>query len=339
MISKMYIICMIFCLLTACAPADEEPSRPRQDSGSAGAISPGSAPSGTAESTDLTESVRRIISENPDIVLQVIRENPDGFLSAVEPSAEKLYTLVEIGAERRSQSNMREEWERQAANPLTPVIDPGRPRLGPANAPITIVEYSDFECPYCSQASETVHDLLEKYPELLNLYYKHLPLKSHDNALTAAEYYEAAALQGHDKAWLLYERFFGNQEELSAKGEEWILGQAAELGLDVELLKADAGSPALLERIQADTLEARDFGAKGTPFFIVGGVALFGAMPEEGFEELISYLRQVRGLDQESPGASDQAPELETGQGQNATDSQNGREDGSVCLDCLSREG
>ena len=94
---------------------------------------------------------------------------------------------------------------------VNPVIEDSRVIVGAKNAPITIVEYSDFECPYCSRGFATVKQLLSEYKGQIRFVFKHLPLDFHPLAKPAALYYEAIALQSHEKAIKFHDKIFENQ--------------------------------------------------------------------------------------------------------------------------------
>ena len=90
--------------------------------------------------------------------------------------------------------------EAEFKDPKQPVLSLDRVYWGQSDAPITIVEYSDFECPYCARGYRTIKDLMAEYGDSVRLLYKHLPLEMHEEALPAALYFEAIALQSDDAA-------------------------------------------------------------------------------------------------------------------------------------------
>jgi protein-disulfide isomerase len=156
------------------------------------------------------------------------------------------------------------------------------PVRGPAGAPVAIVEYSDFECPFCARVVPTLNKIRETYGDRVKLVYKHLPLRIHPQARPAAAATEAARLQG--KFWEMHDKIFANQRELSdAKYVEW----ARELGLDVERFERDRKSEAVLARIDKDEEEAARLGVGGTPAFFINGRFLSGAQPFESFQRMI----------------------------------------------------
>lgn len=137
---------------------------------------------------------------------------------------------------------------------------------GPADAPLTLVEYGDFECPFCARATGVARELRELFGAEMRYVFRHLPLVDvHPHAELAARAAVAADVQG--RFWEMHDVLFAHQDEL---GFEDIVGYAAELGLDVEAFLRDLGSPETAERVRADVASAEASGARGTPTFFVG---------------------------------------------------------------------
>lgn len=161
----------------------------------------------------------------------------------------------------------------------------GAPMKGPKDAPITIVEFSDFECPFCTRVLPTVDQVMKEYKGKVKLYFRHNPLPFHKNAAPAAKASMAAQEQG--KFWEFHDLAFKNQKALT---EANFLKWAKELKLDVAKFKKDMKNPAYQKRIEADQAFARGNGAGGTPSFFVNGVRLVGAQPFPQFKEVIDAL-------------------------------------------------
>ena len=159
--------------------------------------------------------------------------------------------------------------ERTASLPRTLAlpVDPARDHIrGAADAPLTLVEYADFECPFCGRATGVVRELRERFGDELRYVFRHLPLTDvHGYAELAARGAEAAAAQG--RFWEMHDVLFAHQDELEV---EDLLGYAAQLGLDVERFARDLGDERLAERIREDVVSAEASGARGTPTFFVG---------------------------------------------------------------------
>ncbi len=156
------------------------------------------------------------------------------------------------------------------------------PSRGPASAPVTIVEFSDFECPYCSRAEETVSEVMRVYGDKIRLVYRDLPLPMHANAPKAAEAAHCAGEQG--KYWEMHAKLFANQRALDVAS---LKGYAKALGLDQakfdKCLDSGAKAPLVEENRKAGT----EAGINGTPAFFVNGILISGAQPFDAFKEVI----------------------------------------------------
>jgi protein-disulfide isomerase len=157
---------------------------------------------------------------------------------------------------------------------------------GPAGAKVTIVEFSDYQCPFCSRVEPTVDQIKRTYAKDVRLAFKNNPLPFHPNALPAARAALASREQGDDKFWAFHKKLFENQTQLDAQHFEQF---AQEVGLNVEKFKADLSSNQAKydARIQAEQAEAAKFGARGTPSFFINGRPISGAQPFENFQKII----------------------------------------------------
>ncbi|MEE2665769.1 MAG: thioredoxin domain-containing protein [Myxococcota bacterium] len=158
----------------------------------------------------------------------------------------------------------------------------GAPALGPETAKVTVVEFSDFQCPYCSRVYPTLLRLRQEYGDDVRIVFKHMPLAIHSKAPAAHAAAEAAKLQG--QFWAMHDKIFAGQRLLSdAQYEAW----AKEIGLDVERFKQDLASRAVKDRVDADLSEAQKLGVTGTPAFFINGRFLSGAQPFANFKRMI----------------------------------------------------
>jgi len=171
------------------------------------------------------------------------------------------------------------------APPEPPVqkVDVGTvPAKGPSDAPVTLVAFSDFECPFCSRAANTVKQMEEEYKGKLRVAFKHQPLPRHANAKIAAVASMAAHEQG--KFWEMHDKLFANQTALDRPSIE---KYAQELGLDLGKFKASLDSNKFEEYIAKDSAQGTQLGASGTPTFFINGRQLVGAKPPEVFRRII----------------------------------------------------
>jgi protein-disulfide isomerase len=169
-----------------------------------------------------------------------------------------------------------------ASNEVYKVVLGDSPSKGGPAPKVTIVEFSEFQCPFCSRVGPTVAKILDTYKDDVQIVFKHLPLSFHNNAENAALAAEAARQQG--KFWELHDRMFANQMALDRPSLE---KHAQELGLDLAKFKAAMDDPKVKERVEADKKQAAQFGASGTPTFFVNGRKLVGAQPFESFQAVI----------------------------------------------------
>jgi protein-disulfide isomerase len=153
---------------------------------------------------------------------------------------------------------------------------------GPESAKVTVVEFSDFQCPFCSRVTPTLNQIEETYGKDVRIVFKHLPLRMHKKAPAAHAAAEAAHRQG--KFWEMHDKIFANQREMSeAKYVEY----ATELGLDVEKFKKDVASADVKKKVDSDAKEAASLGVTGTPGFFINGLFLSGARPFDSFKTVI----------------------------------------------------
>jgi Na+/H+ antiporter NhaA len=165
-------------------------------------------------------------------------------------------------------------------------VDPERDHIrGSDAAPVTLVEYGDYECPYCGQAEVVVRELLDSFGDDLRYVWRHLPLNDvHPSAQTAAEAAEAAAAQG--RFWDMHDRLLAHQDELSPRD---LYGHAGELGLDLARFKEDLRTRRYAERVADDVRSADASGVAGTPTFFING------QRHQGAYDLETLTRVVRG--------------------------------------------
>jgi protein-disulfide isomerase len=156
-------------------------------------------------------------------------------------------------------------------------IDPARVR-GPVNAPITIVEFSDFECPYCGTAEETMRRLVSKYPSQIRLAYRDFPLQFHLHAEPAAEASRCASAQG--KYWQYHDLLFANQERLDG---EHLSKAATQLGMDRKIFDRCIAQKTFAAAVRHDLDEGHKLGISAAPTFFINGIVLNGAVPFEEF--------------------------------------------------------
>ena len=239
---------------------------------------------------EIKELVTQHIKENPDIVFDVMKENPVVFWESMEVAAQEAKETFAKRKQEEQAKQMEQMVDHTIDNPLQPTIRDDEAIRGVPTAPLVLVEYSDFECPYCARGSRVVEQLREKYGDQLQTIYKHNPLQFHKQAAKAAKYYEAIRLQDVEKAHKFHDELFANQAGLK-KGDAFFKDAAKNAGADMARLEKDLKSDAIAKRIADDVKEAASFGFDGTPAFILNGVPVKGAYPLEHFEMIIGKLQ------------------------------------------------
>src|SRR6267143_1491718 len=181
-----------------------------------------------------------------------------------------------------------------APQPQARNVDPGDgPWIGSRKPKVTIVEWSDFQCPFCARVEPTLKQVLDTYKDDVRIVWRNEPLSFHQNAMPAAKAAMAAARQGNEKFWKMHGLMFSHQNELSeAKYVEW----AKQSGLDVARWRKDKESPEVAALIAKDNSYAQSVGADGTPSFFINGRFVSGAMPFDTFKGVID--EQVRKADE-----------------------------------------
>lgn len=181
----------------------------------------------------------------------------------------------------------------QATHPVTLVVPP-QPTdhvHGAEHAPVTVVEYGDFECPNCKMAAQTSALLLERFPGNVRFIYRHFPLEeAHPHAVLAAEASEAAAGQG--KFWAMHDLLFQNQAHLKEKD---LHRYAAELDLDMVRYEAEIGDHIYLQRVREQADGGRRCHIRATPTFFVNGVVQDISFGLQGLHDAVaSAVRHLR---------------------------------------------
>lgn len=235
----------------------------------------------------LKQQITKILKDDPKVLTEAIEKHPAEFIEALQKAAKNAQEEMGKKREDDDKKKMEESFEK----PLNAEIRSDEAIRGPKNAQLTLVEYSDFECPFCSRGYETVVALLKKYEGNIRFIYKHLPLSFHEQAMISAKYYEAIRLQDEKKAFAFHDEVFKNQRKLK-NGVAFLDATAKQVGADMGKLKKDLNSEAVTKRIEDDMKEAGSFGMQGTPGFLLNGVPVRGAYPPEYFVNIVEELKK-----------------------------------------------
>lgn len=162
------------------------------------------------------------------------------------------------------------------------LINANTPVKGPATATVTVIEFSDFQCPYCDKVQDSLTQVRAAYGDKVRWAFKNLPLEFHPQARPAA--YAAMAANKQGKFWEYSKKLWANQQNL---GDKFYVQLAQELKLDMTKFEADRKSAAIKAIVDADMKDAQAVEARGTPYFVINGTGLSGALPVEAFKQVI----------------------------------------------------
>lgn len=158
------------------------------------------------------------------------------------------------------------------------------PVMGKKDAPVQIVEFSDFQCPFCGRAADTVNEIKKKYGNKVAVYFKHFPLPMHREAGPASEASMCVHEQNPDKFWKFHDIIFKNQDQLS---NDDLAKYAKQVGADEKKFKECFDSKKYAEFVRKDMEQGEKIGVRSTPTFFINGQLVSGAVPLETFSEII----------------------------------------------------
>jgi protein-disulfide isomerase len=229
----------------------------------------------TLSITSCSKSVSADSPINADLekqVLEILRKHPEVILESVDKYQRE---------QQQQQSAARDKAVSQVAGNPSAIIGKS-PKRG--NGKTILIEFSDFQCPYCAKAHTNVQEFIRKRSADVTLVYKHLPLTQiHPEAQPAAQ--AAWAAQQQNKFWEFHDALFANQDKL---GNAFYQETAKKLGLDLAKFDRDRASDAAKKAVEADVKLARSLELNGTPTFIMNGQLFSGAVPVEEFEQRLT---------------------------------------------------
>ncbi len=208
------------------------------------------------------------------------------------PKFDVIKDRLTAALENQNEANQRQALleKLRAGEPVTMLIkaprievkSAGHPELGPAGAPVTIVEFSDFQCPFCRRAEPSLNEVRQKYGDKVRLVYLDFPLSMHPHSMDAAMGARCAADQG--KFWPFHDLLFADQSKLAPDD---LKADAKKLGLDTAKFDACLDQAKYRGEISADLAQGQALGVDGTPAFFINGRPLSGAVPLSGFASII----------------------------------------------------
>ncbi len=209
-----------------------------------------------------------------NLVLDIIKKNPQVLKEALEKY------------EKQAAEKSKEDEFSRLLSDRAEVNIGDSPIKGNKKAEITIVAFSDFQCPFCKRGDDTVKELQKIHGDKVRYIFKHFPLGFHPNAEPASKACWAAGKQG--KFYEFHDKLFENQQKL---GEELYLQIAKDLKLNIDKFNKDRNSEEATKAVKSDMEDGQKIGIQGTPGFTVNGVKIFGAYPVDYFEKVISNLQ------------------------------------------------
>jgi protein-disulfide isomerase len=228
----------------------------------------------------------QLVVNNQNRVLVMIREDESEVLLLAGPPLDVGRSAEQMQASQQQESEARADVLQRASE--------GMPALGPADAPVTLIEFSDFQCPYCARATTLVDQLRERYPDRLRVVFMHFPLSSHEWARPAAMAAQCAARQDEEAFWRLHDFYFSNQDALTPgnvmEKSESILAETAVNVDDWKTCATDRTSDvhrSVARKVNASLEAGKEAGVTGTPSFFVNGEKVQGARTVDAFARKI----------------------------------------------------
>lgn len=198
---------------------------------------------------------------------------------------EKQKSAIDSWLATKTQSNPVEIYITKPERPVFDVkTDKEDPSFGPSDAKVTLVEFSDFQCPFCAKGALILKELKKKYGSKIRVIFKNYPLPFHQDAKMAAVAGLCANEQGSDNFWKLHDEMFANQQKL---GLEDLKAHAKKISLDMAKFETCLNNKEVLAAVESDIVDGKSAMVKSTPTFFVNGKLINGAVPVEQFSQLI----------------------------------------------------
>jgi protein-disulfide isomerase len=244
----------------------------------------------TPDQLEKQEIADKVVPPSEDEIRQVYEANKSQLGAQ---TLEQIKPRIVAYLEQQKQEERREEYldelkkkyktEIALKAPVVPVETAGRPEKGGGpNAPVTIVAFSDYQCPFCGRAEGVVNQVMKAYGDKVRLVFRDYPLPMHENAHRAAEAANCAIPQG--KFWEYHDKLFANQTDLS---DDKLKQYAKDVGLDTSKFEKCLADKTYVAAIEKDMADGAKVGVSGTPAFFINGRMLSGAQPFDKFKEVI----------------------------------------------------
>ncbi len=200
---------------------------------------------------------------------------------------EKKKDMIDKWLGKKTAENPVEVYFERPQRPVFDVEVGDSPSKGRSDAAITIVEFSDFQCPFCSRGADIMKEVQNKYGNKVRVVFKNFPLPFHQHAHHAAQAGLCAHEQNKTKFWDMHAAMFADQEGLSIAG---LTEKARRVGLNMDDFQECLSSERFRSRVDADAAQGRELGVQSTPTYFVNGMMVSGAQPLDAFSEIIDEI-------------------------------------------------
>lgn len=196
-----------------------------------------------------------------------------------------LVLLPLISVSCTSGSYVNKDVQKEAQKTVDVKVDESRLLFGPAQAPVTIVKYADFQCPACSMDVGSLENVKKKYGDKVRFIHKHMPLDFHPQAKKAAEIFEALLIMDKEKAQKFYAEAYASNRSWNSEKDLWAI--VKKIGANEKQITTEIKKGTVETRIQQDIAEHHALGFQGTPAYMINGQSLYGAQRTETFVQVI----------------------------------------------------
>ncbi|MEM9691852.1 MAG: thioredoxin domain-containing protein [Myxococcota bacterium] len=248
-----------------------------------------------------SEQVSTLLSPCPEVAVplaQCVKEARD--CAACKPAAHLLRVAVEAGLPKEKLPELYKA--RFDTKTVKTIVYGESPHKGPTDAPITIVEFADYECPFCGQAYPVIEDIHKRFPKHVQVVFKHYPLEMHPNAKLASK--AAWAAQQQKSFWKMHKLLFSNQRRLT---EPDLMGYAKQIGLDLDKFQKDMQSAEAAEAVEKDLAQGKSLGVSSTPSIYVNGRDVPLELVPKGLAGVVDWVELELKLKGVSPDATQPA--------------------------------
>ncbi len=242
------------------------------------------------------DEVEKILTQEPEILEKIFKKNPkilnDAVIQVLRDNNELLIDIIQQGADSKRRSQLKAQWEEDSKTPKKVTLE-DRPTRGDANAPVTVIAFSDFACTYCMQSASVIENLLKRHPDIRFVFKQYV--SDSPAAQEAAKWFLAALDIDKKKGWNYYALLFSNQQSFFANPSETLRLVASQAGLDPREIERTLkkNNKKYTQILEEDIREAEELGFTGTPSFLVNDLVILGSMPLETFADAYSFALEL----------------------------------------------